>query len=299
MSEISQDLFLPVPLPEKETVLQTENKTLSIWRSPFCCSGLFLLSVLLLIAFIGPFISGYPYDETHLALKNHPPSKQFWFGSDDLGRDLFTRTCFGMRLSLLIGIAAACIDCIVGLVWGGIAGLIGEKVDFFMMRIVDILYSLPYLLLVILLIVVFGSGLFSILLALTLLGWTTMARIIRGQILLLKEMEYVLAARTMGASIFHLLMKHLFPNALGPIMVTLTLTIPSAIFSEAFLSFMGLGVQAPMASLGSMAYEGLPSLEYYPWRIFFPALLIILILFSFQLIAEGLKMIYGIHEKSR
>ena len=161
------------------------------------------------------------------------------------------------------------------------------------MRFADILYSLPYLLIVILLTVILGSGLSSLLIAITITGWITMARIVRGQVLLIKEMDYILAAKAMGASKKRLLFVHLFPNALGPILITLTLTIPSAIFSEAFLSFLGLGIQAPQASWGTMASEGLPSLQFYPWRLFFPAFFITLTMLAFQLIGEGLKAIFN------
>lgn len=164
--------------------------------------------------------------------------------------------------------------------------------DEILMRFADILYSLPYLLIVILLTVVLGSGLFCLLIAITLTGWITMARIIRGQILLLKEMDYIIAAKTMGANTGRLLFVHLLPNAMGPILITLTLTIPSAIFSEAFLSFLGLGIQAPQASWGTMANEGLPALQFYPWRLFFPAFFISATLLAFHLIGEGLKFAF-------
>lgn len=250
-------------------------------------SGLLLLSVLLLFTIFGPWLSGYRYDEIHPALKNQPPSWSFWFGTDDLGRDVFTRVCYGARISFFVGITAALIDLTIGIFWGGIAGLAGGRLDELLMRIADILYSLPYLLVVVLLIVVIGSGLTSLILALTIIGWITMARIVRGQILLLKEMEYVLAARTLGAGFFRILFKHVLPNASGPIIVTLTLTIPSAIFAEAFLSFLGLGIQAPLASWGTMANESLST--YYPWRLFFPCLFISMTMLAFYMLGEGLE----------
>ncbi len=241
---------------------------------------------------IGPSISGYAYDGIHLPLKNSPPSLEFWFGTDELGRDVFTRVWYGARISLCVGLLAALIDLGVGLIWGGVAGLVGGLVDEGLMRLADILYSLPYLLLVILLTVVLGSGLTSMLAALTLTGWITMARIVRGQILLLKEMDYVMAARALGASRARLLCVHLLPNAVGPIFITLTLAVPSAIFAEAFLSFLGLGIQAPMASWGTMAHEGLSALQFYPWRLFFPACFISLTMLAFHLIGEGLKFAF-------
>lgn len=251
--------------------------------------GIILLGIILIFTLVGPSVSGYTYDALHLSQKNEPPSTLFWFGTDDLGRDQFTRIAYGARISLLVGLSAAFIDLIIGLTWGGVAGMMGGKVDELMMRIADILYSLPYMLVVILLSVVLGSGILSILIAITLFGWITMARIVRGQILLLKEMDFVLAARALGASQSRILLKHLLPNTLGPILVTLTLTIPSAIFAEAFLSFLGLGIQAPMASWGTMANEGLPAMQFYPWRLFIPAFFISITFFAFNLIGETLK----------
>lgn len=251
--------------------------------------GLCLLGIIFLFTCAGPLISGYRYDEIHLTMTNSPPSSKFWFGTDDLGRDIFTRVWYGARISLCVGICAALFDLLIGILWGGIAGFRGGRTDEIMMRFADILYSLPYLLVVILLIVVVGSGLLSMILALVLIGWITMARMVRGQVLLLKEMEYVLAARALGAGFWRILFKHLIPNASGPILVTLTLTIPSAIFAEAFLSFLGLGIQAPIASWGTMASESIAALQYYPWRLFFPSFFISLTMLSFHMIGEGAR----------
>lgn len=258
--------------------------------------GLILLFPILLLILFGPSVSGYTYDGVDLIHHNTPPSWEHWFGTDDLGRDVFTRVGYGARISLLVGILAALIDLCIGLFWGGIAGLFGGIIDEILMRVADILYSLPYLLVVILISVALGSGIVSILIAICAVGWITMARIVRGQILLLKEMDYVLAARCLGAKTFRLLFCHLFPSSLNAILVTLTMTIPSAIFAEAFLSFLGLGIQAPQASLGTMAYEGLPSIEYYPWRLFYPAAVISVTILSFHLIAEGTKKDFQVRE---
>ncbi len=252
-------------------------------------AGLIFLVLLLIMAVIGPHLSGYTYYDTDLANKNQPPSSEYWFGSDDLGRDVFTRVWYGARISLCVGITAAVVDVIIGVLWGSIAAFAGGMTDEIMMRIADILYSLPYLLVVILLMVVMGSGLIPIIIAMTIIGWITMARIVRGQILQLKQLEYILAAEAMGASFGRILFKHLIPNAMGPIIVTMTLTVPSAIFTEAFLSFLGLGVQAPMASWGTMASEGLSALRYYPWRLFFPAFFISVTMLAFNLIGDGLR----------
>lgn len=265
------------------------NRWRAFKKNPLNLLGVVLLLLILALSIFAPFLSGYSYDAIHLSLKNQQPSEAFWFGTDELGRDLFTRIWLGARLSLFVGISAALIDLCIGMLWGGIAAYAGGWVDELMMRIADLLYSIPYLLVVILFAVALGSGVFAILIALTAIGWIQMARLVRGQILQLKEMEFVMAARALGASPSRILFKHLLPNAAGSILVMLTLTIPSAIFSEAFLSFLGLGVQAPMASLGTMASEGLPALAYYPWRLFFPAGLISLTLLAFNLLGEGLN----------
>lgn len=264
-----------------------------VWKrllfNPLAMTGLTFLFLLTLFALFGPYISKYTYYDTHLVMKNSPPSLEYWFGTDDLGRDLFARIAVGARISLFVGLSAALIDLLIGVFWGALAALCGGLVDQLMMRIADILYALPYLLVVILLMVVMGSGLLPIIVALTITGWISMARIVRGQLLSLKERDYILAARSLGASQWRILTKHLLPNTLGPIIVTVTMTIPMAIFTEAFLSFLGLGVQAPVASWGTMASDGLPALRYYPWRLFFPAGFISLTMLAFNLLGDGLR----------
>ncbi len=258
-------------------------------QNKLALASLITLSILFAMALIGPWISGYTYYETQLSLKNTPPNATFWFGTDELGRDLFTRCWWGARISFFVGIAASTIDLIIGVLFGSIAALKGGKTEEWMMRCADILYAIPYLLVVILLMVVIGSGIGTIILALTITGWINMARIVRSQVLQIKQQDFVTAAIAIGASKQRILLRHLIPNALGAIIVTLTLTIPSAIFAEAFLSFLGLGVQAPVASLGTMANDGLPALRYYPWRLFFPALLISLTMLSFNILGDCLR----------
>lgn len=259
------------------------------WKQPLAVFGAVLLGGVILMSLLGPYFSAYTYYSLDFAAKNQAPSWEHWFGTDDLGRDVFTRVWYGARISLLVGVSAACIDMVVGVIWGGIAALYGGKVDEVMMRVVDILNAIPTLLVVIPLIAVIGPGLHTIILALALLGWLTMARIARGQLMQIKQQGYVVAAEVLGAGFWRILVKHMVPNAAGTILVTLMMTVPSAIFSEAFLSYLGLGVQAPIASLGSMANDGLPALEYYPWRIFFPALLITVVILSFNLVGDGLR----------
>jgi len=256
------------------------------WRNGGALWGIVLIGC---FSLLGPFFSGYAYDEIHLSLSNHPPSQTFWFGTDDLGRDIFTRVCYGVRISLFVATIAAIIDMFIGCLWGGISAFAGGVVDEIMMRIVDVLYSLPSLLVIILLMVMMGPGLIPLLIAMTLFGWMTMARIVRARVLQLKQEEFVLAAQTLGASFPRILLRHLLPNALGSILVTMTFTIPSAIFIEAFLSFLGLGIQAPVASLGTMANEGLTTLNFFPWRLFFPSFFICLTIFCFNLLGESLS----------
>jgi oligopeptide transport system permease protein len=283
------------PPLEKTTSFETESS--SFWQEGwrrFCqnkvaLAGFFVLILFIVFAIIGPWMNSYTYYDTHLSVKNSPPSKNFWFGTDELGRDLFTRIWWGARISLFVGMSASLIDLVIGVLYGAAAAMLGGKTEEYMMRIADILYSIPYLLVVILLMVVIGSGISTILIALTFTGWIGMARIIRGQILQLSQMDFIKAAKVLGAGKIRILFAHLIPNCMGSILVTVTLTIPSAIFAEAFLSFLGLGVQAPIASWGTMANEGLSGLSYYPWRLFFPAGFICVTMLCFNLVGDGLR----------
>lgn len=255
---------------------------MSFNRRFFSIASIIFLFAIITLAALVPLLSERSYDTINLAKKNLPPSAEYWFGTDDLGRDIFVRVWYGARISLFVGFAAALIDLIVGVLWGGIAALAGGKIDESMMRLADIISAVPSLLIVISLIVVIGPGLSSIIIALALFGWITMARVVRSQMLRLKQEGYVIAAKVLGASFWRVLFVHLLPNGAGPILVTLTLTVPTAIFTEAFLSYLGLGVQAPIASWGTMANEGLPAMEYYPWRLFFPAAFISATMIAFH-----------------
>jgi oligopeptide transport system permease protein len=292
-----EDLLLFSPLVQSREEKATTLPPISFWKDVWsrfkghrtALVGLLLLIFLSLFALVGPLLTPHTYYATHLTFKNEPPGAQFWFGTDDLGRDLFARTACGARISLFVGVSAALIDLIVGILWGGCAALAKPEIDTLLMRVADVFYAIPYLLVVILLMVVMGSGLIPILVALTITGWIGMARIVRGEFLQLREQEYVLAAKALGANQMRILFRHLIPNAMGPIIVTMTLTIPIAIFTEAFLSFLGLGIQAPVASWGTMASDGLPAMRYYPWRLFFPAFFISITMLSFNLVGEGLR----------
>ena len=237
----------------------------------------------------GPWLAPYTYADQDLTAANAWPSAAHWFGTDSLGRDLFVRVLYGARISLSIGLVASLINVFIGVIYGGIAGLVGGRTDQIMMHIVDILYSIPMLLYVILLMVVFKPGLLNIYLALGIAYWLNMARIIRGQILSLKQQEYVMAARSCGTSTWHILCRHMIPNCVGPIIVTLTLSIPDAIFTEAFLSFIGLGVSAPMASWGVLASEGINSMRSFPFQLVFPALALCITMLGFMFLGDGLR----------
>jgi oligopeptide transport system permease protein len=266
-----------------------EDSWRRLCRNKLAMFGLFTLIFLILFAILGPMFSCYSYYETHLQFKNLPPCRAHFFGTDELGRSIFVRICWGARISLFIGVSAALIDMVIGVLYGGFAALLGGKTEEIMMRISDVLSSLPNLLIVILLTVIMDQGVTTIILAMTIAGWINMARITRGQILSLKEQEFVTAAISLGVGKARLLLRHLIPNCFGSIITTVTLTIPHAIFTEAFLSFLGLGVQAPIASWGTMASDGLPALSFYPWRLFFPALFISMTMLAFNLLGDGLR----------
>lgn len=252
-------------------------------------AGLSIIIFISLLAILGPLLSPYSYSDQSLTDANQPPSASHWFGTDNLGRDLATRVCYGARISLSIGIVASLINLGIGVLYGGISGYFGGRIDSVMMRIVDILYGIPLLLYVILLMVVLKPGLLNVFIALGLVYWLRMARIVRVQVLSLKQLEYILAARVLGASHQRLIFGHLIPNSLGPIIVTLTLSIPEAIFIEAFLSFIGLGVSAPMASWGVLASEGVVTLRSYPFQLLSPAVAISLTMLGFNFFGDGLR----------
>ncbi|VBB05239.1 Hypothetical protein LUCI_0446 [Lucifera butyrica] len=293
--QISPDLFQPVVRsgPADTVVRPSTTYWQDAWRrlkkNKMAMAGLYTILVIALIAVAGPWFSHISYSDQDLALANHPPDSQHWFGTDNLGRDLFIRVLYGARISLSIGIVASLINLTIGVLYGGIAGFFGGRVDKIMMNIVDVLYGIPVLLYVILLMVLLKPGLSNIFIALGIAYWLRMARIVRGQILSLKEQEYVLAARTIGAGKWRILFRHLLPNSMGPIIITMTLAIPEAIFTEAFLSFIGLGVSAPMASWGVLASEGVTSLRSYPFQLFFPALAISITMLAFNFLGDGLR----------
>lgn len=270
-----------------------------VWRrlkmNKLAMTGLIILIIMGLMSVVGPYISGFDYYEQDYSQVNIRPNSTYWFGTDELGRDLFSRAWLGTRYSLLIGIAAALIDFGIGVIYGGIAGMASRRVDAIMMRIAEVIYSIPYMLVVVLISVVFstagsGTSMFVLILAMTITGWVPMANLVRGQVLQLKESEYSLASESLGATSGWILKKHIIPNTLGPILVNVTLTIPRAIFSEATLSFMGLGLQPPSPSLGTLANDGLAVMPIgLFYQILIPSIFISLIMFSFNVLGDGLR----------
>lgn len=270
-----------------------------VWRrlkmNKLAMTGLVVLIIMGIMSIIGPHLSGFDYYEQDLFQINIRPNSTYWFGTDELGRDLFSRAWLGTRYSLLIGIAAALIDFGIGIIYGGIAGIASRRVDAIMMRIAEVIYSIPYMLVVVLISVVFstagsGTSMFVLIFAMTITGWVPMANLVRGQVLQLKEFEYSLASESLGASKGWILRKHIIPNSFGPILVNVTLTIPRAIFSEATLSFMGLGLQLPKPSLGTLANDGLAVMPIgLFYQILIPSILISLIMFSFNVLGDGLR----------
>lgn len=297
---LSRDLFEPVHV-DAHMAEAIHRPSLSFWRDAWlrfrrnrlAMFGLILLVFMAVGAAFGPVLSakfgGHTFFDQDYANINKPPSAQYWLGTDFLGRDIFTRLWMGGRISIFIGVTAALIDLVIGVIYGGISGYFGGRLDEIMMRIVDILYGIPYLIIVILLLMVLEPGLTSIILAMGITGWVGMARVVRGQFLQLREQEFVQAAKVLGASARRIIFRHLLPNAMGPIIVMLTLTIPNAIFGEAFLSFIGLGVPVPLASWGTMVNDGYRMLRIYPWQFFFPALAISITMFAFNVVGDGLR----------
>ena len=252
--------------------------------------ALIILVIMVIMVIIGPGISGYNFEQMNTDEINQLPSAEHWFGTDDLGRDLFARVFQGGRVSLTIGIVGAVVASVVGSIYGGIASYFGGIVDDIMMRIVEVLLSIPYLLTVILISVVTDSkSIGTMMLALVLTGWCGIARLVRGQMLQLKSQEYILAANALGVSPIKTIMRHMIPNTLGMIIVAITFDIPGYIFSEAFLSYVGLGVQTPDTSWGALASAAQQNFMFYPYQLFFPSLMIALTMLGFTLLGDGLR----------
>lgn len=306
MSEVKDRKYLYEPLPmSTEAAERISKPQLSygkdvvrrFFSNRAALVSTILLAVLVIMSIVGPLLVEYNYRTTDTKLAasirlqggTMGPSTEHWFGIDKLGRDLWARVWMGTRYSLLIGFTAAIVQAVIGIIVGCVAGFFGGWVDMLIMRAIDILNAIPYLIYVIIIMMVFGSGLFPIMLALALTGWLGMARLVRGQILMLKNEDYILAARNLNTTSWRIMLKHLIPNCMGVIVVSLSMAIPSAIFSEAFLSFLGIGLPSPMTSLGQLISTGISEMRNYPYQLFIPAAVISLLMLSLQLIGDGLR----------
>ncbi|WP_026676106.1 oligopeptide ABC transporter permease [Fictibacillus gelatini] len=325
--KLTDDMFQPAAMdPGKHEEITKPSLTYwqDVWRrlkkNKAAITGLVAIILIVIMAFVGPAISSHGFDQqdvrrTNLPpkipglekvhflgmdgvdirgndqykLKNIPKDQYYWFGTDSLGRDQWTRIWKGTQISLLIAFLAAAGDLIIGVTYGGISGFFGGKVDNIMQRFVEILYGIPNLVIIILFILIFEPGILSITLAIVITGWIGMSRLVRGQILKLKGQEFILASRTLGASNGRLIMKHLVPNTLGIVIISMTFSIPGAIFFEAFLSFIGLGIQPPTASLGALISDGFKQLRIYPHLAIYPSVVMCILMVSFNLIGDGLR----------
>ena len=292
--KLTADLFEPLSEEEKNSeFIAAKSKTYlqDAWtrfkKNKLALAGLGFLIVITILAITVPMFSPFEYDMMDLTSVNLLPSFTHPMGTDKFGRDIFVRIMYGARISLSVGFASAFICLFIGIVYGGIAGYVGGKVDMILMRIVDILYSIPTLLIVILIMLIFGSNIISILIGLCATSWMGMARLVRAQVLTLKEQEFALAAYVLGASKMRILFKHLIINCMGPIIVNVTLMVPSAIFTEAFLSFVGIGISAPAASWGTLANEARSLIESQPIQIIWPVASICITMLSLNFIGDG------------
>jgi oligopeptide transport system permease protein len=287
----------PKTLPSLELTSAELEQGSSLWRDAWqrlrknrlAVFGACTLLFIVIACLIGPWISPYGYEEQDLSNTFNPPDSQHWFGTDQLGRDLMVRVMTGGRISITVGLVATLVALTIGVTYGAMAGFFGGRIDTLMMRFVDILYALPFTIFVILLMVFFGRNIFLLFFAIGAVEWLTMARIVRGQIMSIKRIEYIEAARTLGFSRRRIIFRHMLPNILGPIIVYTTLTIPAVMLLEAFLSFLGLGVQPPMSSWGVLIKDGAEKMEEFWWLLVFPGTLFSLTLFSLNFLGDGLR----------
>ena len=272
-----------------------------LFRNRAAVVSIVILGIIALLALFGPFILAYPYDYIDYSVVSCAPDwwpdpsvlcnagGTHWFGTDSVGRDLLVRTLYGARVSLAVGLIATLVSLVIGVAYGATAGYLGGRVDELMMRFVDVLYSIPYIFLVIILMVIFNRNFFLLFVAIGAVEWLTMSRIVRGQTLSIKQKEFVEAARASGVSGFGIITRHIIPNVFGPVIVYVTLTVPAAILAESFLSFLGLGIQEPLTSWGVLISDGANQMETAPWMLIFPALFMAVTLFCFNFIGDGLR----------
>ncbi|MEM1142095.1 MAG: ABC transporter permease [Pseudomonadota bacterium] len=283
--------------PGSIITLDEAEKGTSLWedawvrlkKNKLAVFGLGVLTTMIVVALLTPWIAPYAYDAQNLDLGATPPSAAHWLGTDIFGRDMLTQIMYGGRVSLAVGFIATSVALTIGVTWGAIAGYVGGRVDAIMMRLVDILYALPFMIFIVLLMVVFGRNVILLFLAIGAVEWLTMARIMRGQVQSLRQQEFVEAAISIGLPPATIIRRHLVPNALGPIIVYTTLTIPSVMLLEAFLSFLGLGIQPPQTSWGLLISYGAETMEEYPWLLIYPGLALTLTLFSLNFLGDGLR----------
>ncbi|MCB1854044.1 MAG: ABC transporter permease [Pseudomonadales bacterium] len=284
----SQQTIVDISQAEQGTSLW-HDAWLRLRRNRLAVLGLVVLVLFTAIALLTPWIAPYSYQAQNLELGASPPSAAHWLGTDIFGRDLLTQIMYGGRISLAVGFVATSVALLIGVTWGAIAGYVGGRTDAVMMRLVDILYALPFMIFIVLLSVVFGRNMLLLFLAIGAVEWLTMARIMRGQVQSLRQQEFVEAAISLGLSPATLIRRHLVPNALGPIIVYTTLTIPNVMLLEAFLSFLGLGIQPPQTSWGLLISYGAETMEEYPWLLIFPGLALAITLFSLNFLGDGLR----------
>jgi len=273
------------------------EKGFSLWhdawlrlrKNKLAVFGMVALAVVAIACLVGPWLMSYGYEDQNLDLGASPPGAAHWLGTDTLGRDLLVRMLYGGRVSLGVGLCATFVALTIGVVYGAVAGFFGGKRDAFMMRVVDIMYSLPFPIFVILLMVFFGRNIVLLFVAIGAVEWLTMARIVRSQVMAVKKMEFIEAARSLGFGRRRIIFRHILPNILGPIIVYTTLTIPAVMLLEAFLSFLGLGVQPPMSSWGVLIKDGAEKMEEFPWLLVFPGTVFSLTLFSLNFLGDGLR----------
>jgi oligopeptide transport system permease protein len=280
-----------------EAVTPAIEKGSSLWRDAWiklcknhlALAGLGLLIFLCVVSLLTPWIAPYGFEQQNLLLGATSPSMQHWLGTDVFGRDMLTRIMWGGRVSLTVGFIATAVALAIGVVWGAVAGYMGGRVDMVMMRLVDILYALPFMIFIILLMVVFGRSMLLLFFAIGAVEWLTMARIVRGQVMSLRKQEFVEAAHSLGLPQWTIIRRHIIPNTLGPVIVYTTLTIPSVMLLEAFLSFLGLGIQPPQSSWGLLINYGVETMEEYPWLLIFPGIALSLTLFALNFLGDGLR----------
>ena len=278
-----------------------EDARRRLFRNRAAVVSIITLGIITLLAVFGPFFLAYPYDYIDYSVVSCAPDwwpdpsvlcnagGTHWFGTDSVGRDLLVRTLYGARVSLAVGLIATLVSLVIGVAYGATAGYLGGRVDELMMRFVDVLYSIPYIFLVIILMVIFNRNFFLLFVAIGAVEWLTMSRIVRGQTLSIKQKEFIEAARASGVNGFGIITRHIIPNVFGPVIVYVTLTVPASILAESFLSFLGLGIQEPLTSWGVLISEGANQMETAPWMLIFPALFMAVTLFCFNFIGDGLR----------